>query len=70
MVEGPRSEEEVKRALKEMKSGKVLGPTGMTSDLMKGAGITGELTKVSSKIVDEGEIPIEWKNSVTVPVYK
>ena len=49
MMEGPIeevSEEEVKRALKEMKSGKVLGPTGMTSDLMKKANITGELTGV------------------------
>ena len=45
MVEGPVeevSEEEEKRALEEMKSEKVLGPTGMTSDLMKKADITGE----------------------------
>ena len=49
-----------------MKSGKAPGPTGMTSDLMKGAGITGELTIiiVFSRIVDKGEIPKEWKNSM------
>ena len=43
MVEGTIeevSEEEVKRALKEMKKGKAPGPTGMASDLMKRADIT------------------------------
>ena len=73
MVEGLTEEiskEDVKRALKKKKSGKVPGSTGMTSDLMKGESITGELTRVFSGIVDEGEIPKEWKNSVTVPIYK
>ena len=73
MMEGTikeASEEEVKRALKEMKSGKVPGPTGMTSDLMKRADIIGELTRVISGKVDEGEIPEEWKNSVNVPSHK
>ena len=73
MMEGTikeASEEEVKRALKQMKSGKVPGPTGMTSDLMKGAYIIGELTRVISEKVDEGEIPEEWKNSVNVQVIK
>ena len=60
MVEGTIeevSEEEVKRALKEMKKGKAPGPTGMASDLMKRADITWDLKKVFSRIVDEGEIP-------------
>ena len=30
---------------------------------------TRELTRVFSGIVDEGDIPKEWKNSVTVPIY-
>ena len=47
------SEEEVIRALKEMKSGKVSGPTGKTSDLIKRANITGELTEVFSGIFNE-----------------
>ena len=55
--------------MKEIKCGKVLGPTGMTSDLMKRAGITGS-KRVFSRIVDEGEIPKEWKSSVNVSTYK
>ena len=73
MVEGLTEEvweEEVKRALKEMKSGKLPGSTGMTSDLMKEASISGELKRVFSGLVDEGEISKEWENSVTVPIYK
>ena len=48
----------------------MLGLTGLTSDLMKRADITGELTRVFSGIVDKGEIPKNCKNSVTVPIYK
>ena len=73
MVEGPIeevSEEKVKRALKEIKSGKVLGPTGTTSYLIKRANVTEELTGVFSRIVCEGKIPEDWKNSVTDPIYK
>ena len=57
MVEGPIeevSEEEVKRALKEMNSGKAPGLTGMTSDLIKRGNITGELKGVFSGIFNEG----------------
>ena len=58
------------RALKEMKSGKTLGATGMKRDLMKRGDIKGELTRVFSGVVDERETPEYWKNSVTVPIYK
>ena len=53
-----------------MKSGKAAGPTGVTSDLLKRSGITGELTRVFRSIFDKGEIPEDWKNSMTVPIYK
>ncbi len=58
------------RALRGMKSGRTQGPTGVKSDLLKIAGVTGELTRVFRSIVDEGEIPEDWKNSMTVPIYK
>ena len=53
-----------------MKSRKAPGPTGMTSDLLKNAGIMGELTRVLRSIFDEGEIPEDWKDSLTIPIYK
>ena len=46
-----------------MKSGKAPGPTGMTSDLIKRGGITGELTRVFSGIVGGEKVP---KNGKTV----
>ncbi len=71
-MEGPIEEisEEVMRALRGMKSGGAPGPAGVISDLLKRADITGELTRVFRSIVDEGEIPEDWKNSITVPIYK
>ncbi|XP_063868230.1 uncharacterized protein LOC135104629 [Scylla paramamosain] len=51
------SEEEVNRALKGMKRGKAPGPTGITSDLMKKAGVIRELTWVFRGIIDKGDIP-------------
>ncbi|MPC69933.1 hypothetical protein E2C01_064166 [Portunus trituberculatus] len=41
-----------------MKSGKVPGPTGMTSDLMKKVGVIRELTSVFGGIIDEEEITV------------
>ena len=72
-VEEPLKEisgEEVQRALNGMKSGKALGPTGLACDSQKKAGIVGELTRIFRDIVENGKIPEEWKNSVTVPIYK
>ena len=74
-VEGPVeevSEVEVKEALKKMKKGKAPGPSEMTSDILKEVGETGikELTKVFRNIQDKGEIPEEWADSFTIPIYK
>ena len=58
MVDGPLeeiSEEEVNRALNGMKSGKAPGPTGLGSDLMKKAGIMGELARIFRDIIENGE---------------
>ena len=73
-VSGPLldvSLEEVKGALKVMKSGRGAGPSGVTSDLFKMAGETAlqELVKIFNGILD-GNAPEEWKRSITVPLYK
>ena len=73
VVEGPIdqiTEGEVKRALKGMKSGKSPGPTGLSSDLIRNANVVEETTRIFRDIVDRGEIPEEWKDSETVPIYK
>ncbi len=53
-----------------MKSTKASGLMGVTSDMLKKAGIITEMMRVFRNNVDEGEIPEEWKNSITVPIYK
>lgn len=75
MVEGPVErikEEEVELALKNMKKGRAPGPTGVTSELLRGAGKEGvkELTRIFNEIFENGEIPEDWKGSYTVPIYK
>ena len=55
------SEEEIKRAIKGMKSRR---RSGVTGDLLKRAGIE-ELTRVFRSTVNEGEISKNWKDSVT-----
>lgn len=75
VVEGPImdiTKEEVERALKGMKNGKATGPSGVSSDLMKYAGRTGidAILKVFRGIVQKDRVPIEWGESLTVPLYK
>ena len=74
-VEGPLeeiTEEEIEKALREMKNGKAAGPTGVTSELLKAAGSVGlrQLTNImNERLAGEG-IPDDWKRSTTVPIYK
>ena len=75
-VEGPIkgvTKEEIRKALKEMKKNKAPGPSEVTSELLKGAGDTGEmiLGKIYSKIEEEdGRVPEQWGESYTIPIYK
>ena len=72
-VEGPIeeiTEEEVGTALRGMKSRKAPGPTGLTGEMLKNADIVKDLTRVFRDIIKEGEIPEEWKDSLTIPIYK
>ena len=66
------SEDEVRTALRSMKANKALGPSGLTSDTIKCAGTAGlkKLTAVFQGIIDGGGCPDEWKDSVTVPLFK
>ena len=66
------SEDEVRTALRSMKSNKAPGPSGLTSDIIKCAGMVGlkKLTAVFQGIMDGEGCPDEWKDSVTVPLFK
>ena len=73
-VEGPTwgvTKQMVGQALKSIKVGKVPGPSGVTSDLIKAAGTTGvkSLFQVCESIEQEGEVPEQWAKGYTILVY-
>ena len=73
-VEGPIwgvTEQIVEQALKSMKVGKAPGPSGITSDLIKAAGVTGVkgLFQVCESVEQESEVPEQQAKSYTMPVY-
>ena len=49
-----------------IKNGKAAGPSGMTSDMLKFAGVR-ELFRVFQGIMGEEHAPDEWPNSLTIP---
>ncbi|XP_063586992.1 uncharacterized protein LOC134764337 [Penaeus indicus] len=66
------TEDEVKRALKKMKSGKAVGPDNLPIEVWKclgGEGIT-FLCETLNKICEEEEMPESWRRSTLTPVYK
>ena len=74
-VEGPLHDitvEEVELALKAMKPNKAPGPSGLTADVLKSAGgvVLEQLTKVLKQVMATEQPPTEWKESVTIPIFK
>ena len=74
-VQGPCcriTEEEVAKALKQMKFRKAAGPTGVVAEMMSAGGqlSTEWLTVLFNRILEEGRIPKDWTKSVLVPLYK
>ena len=74
-VEGPVEEitlEEVGNALGKMKNRRAAGPSGVTSEMLKSAGLIGreELQVLYNKLLHECKCPDEWLQSLTVAVYK
>lgn len=75
VVEGPIEEvtrAEIVFALKAMKDGKASGPSGVSSELLKGAGETGvqAMLSIFNEIIRSGSVPVEWRESLTIPLYK
>ena len=74
-VEGPLQDvmmEEVEITLKSMESNRAPDPSGLNSDILKSGGkvVLEQLTKVLQHIMDTEESPAEWKDSVTIPIFK
>ena len=65
-------EEEVAVAIKGLQIGKVAGPTGVVSEMVKASGDFGSrwMIDLINNIVNEGGIPYDWRKSILVPVYK
>jgi predicted GNAT family acetyltransferase len=75
MVEGPVEcfgEEEVKKAVNDLKYGKAGGISGVVAEHIRGSADVGVevLTKICNDMLDGGEMPEEWRNSTLVPLYK
>ena len=74
VVSGPVeefSEEEVKKAVKEMKTGKASGPSGILADYFKYLDSDGLKwrTELLNKIFEAERIPKGWKRSYLVTIY-
>ena len=75
VVQGPSeciTEEEVKEAIGAMKMGKATGPSGVVLEMLKAAGGDGVtwMTELFNQIISDGKIPVEWRKSWVVTVYK
>ena len=63
---------EVEVALKGMKLGKAMGPDGIPVELWKSLGEVGVdmLLDLLQKIFEQEKMPEEWRDNVSVPIFK
>ena len=63
---------EVKAALHDMKRGKAYGISGVCAEFMVGSGEVGieALTHICNEVLKGDSMPLDWKDSVLVPLYK
>ncbi|XP_071582471.1 uncharacterized protein [Temnothorax nylanderi] len=71
-IEMELQEEEIVRAVRNMKLGKAAGVDGIPMEawLYGGAAVRRALTDLLKLIWKEGKIPTEWRTSIVVPLYK
>lgn len=64
--------EEVQTAVQQLKNRKSPGTDNITNEMIKYGGreIHQEITKLFQNIIRTGEVPREWKTSLSVPIYK
>src|SRR5437867_12558957 len=63
---------EVGLAIAKARSGKATGPSGVAADMLKAAGEAGVkwVTDICNEVVRSGVVPVYWKRSWMVNVYK
>src|SRR2546425_6750377 len=63
---------EVRLAIAKAKSGKAAGPSGVAVDMLKAAGEAGVkwVTDICNEVVRSGVVPVDWRRSWMVNVYK
>ena len=66
------SEEEIRKAIKNLKNGKAAGNDGIRAELIKYGGetVVRELTKLCNSIWTAGRVPEEWKEGIIIPIPK
>ncbi|KAK3557346.1 hypothetical protein QTP70_026574, partial [Hemibagrus guttatus] len=64
--------DEVRKALKRMKSGKAVGPDDIPVEVWKclGEAAVEFLTSLFNKVLESEKMPEEWRRSVLVPIFK
>ncbi|KAK3545312.1 hypothetical protein QTP70_003656 [Hemibagrus guttatus] len=64
--------DEVRKALKRMKSGKAVGPDDIPVEVWKCLGevAVGFLTSLFNRVLESEKMPEEWRRSVLVPIFK
>ena len=72
MLNSRISEEEVKLAVKNLKSGKSGGLDGILSEMLKAGSLVAIpfLTQLFNTIFDKGQYPSQWANGIIIPIYK
>ena len=66
------SVEDVRKAVKKLKKGKLPGVDGITSEMLKygGEALLEWLTRVCRVCVSEGKVQNDWVRAILVPLYK
>ncbi|KAK3516018.1 hypothetical protein QTP70_001751 [Hemibagrus guttatus] len=64
--------DEVRKALKRMKSGKAVGPDDIPVEVWKclGEAVVEFLTSLFNRVLESERMPEEWRRSVLVPIFK
>jgi hypothetical protein len=71
-LDAPITEEEVIRALRDLKNGKAGGPDEVLPEMLKAAGssITKLLLELFNAIFESGEYPEPWSQAIIIPLHK